>query len=202
MIVHSKTTRFFVEEDINLLTLIADQTAITLQSAERYGSLEILNKAMSALCDVSNVLSGSLGLNVNQVLDQIVQQAVTSVTGAGGAEAILGTLQLYDKEKHELLCVSVYSSAGATDLQPRVGERRPLDSDKAPDGKIGVTGKTVLEEESQLVPDIREVVEYITFNVDTKSELAVPLWENEHVIGVLNVESNELAGFNKNDEVA
>jgi PAS domain S-box-containing protein len=68
----------------------------------------------------------------------------------------------------------------------------------------GVVARTARTGESQLVPETRLVKDHIsTFiedNLQSLSELAVPIKEDGNVIGVLNLESPSLNGFSVDDQ--
>jgi PAS domain S-box-containing protein len=56
------------------------------------------------------------------------------------------------------------------------------------------TGKPVL------VPDVSKEKAYVEGGIETRSELAVPIKIGRRVLGVLNVESKKLNGFNERDQ--
>jgi signal transduction histidine kinase len=74
-----------------------------------------------------------------------------------------------------------------------------LDPKKQPDARIGVTGRAALTRQAQLVPDVSKDDDYIMHNEETKSELAIPMLDNDKVIGVLDVEGKELNAFDELD---
>jgi sigma-B regulation protein RsbU (phosphoserine phosphatase) len=59
----------------------------------------------------------------------------------------------------------------------------------------GVVGQAALERKSILVEDIRHVENYINANPDVVSELAVPLFVKNKVIGVIDIQSEHLGYF-------
>lgn len=71
----------------------------------------------------------------------------------------------------------------------------PLDGSKG-----GVTVKVVNTGKSILVSDTRKEEAYVEGIPGIRSELAVPVGWNNETIGVLNVESKELAAFNERDK--
>lgn len=188
LLVHFKTKRRFDEDDKNLLGVIANQLALAIQSAHRYESLDLKSRFRHAVCCASTALAKSYGLNVKQVLDQILEHAVKGITGVKGPEAVLGTLQRYDEENHELVFVSVYPPDKHADLVARLGERRSLDANQIQE--LGITGRAALTNDSQLVADVSRDPDYVRFSETTRSELSVPLRDGDKVLGVLNVETN------------
>jgi sigma-B regulation protein RsbU (phosphoserine phosphatase) len=59
----------------------------------------------------------------------------------------------------------------------------------------GIVGQAALERKSILVEDIRHIENYINANPDVVSELAVPLFVKNKVIGVIDIQSEHLGYF-------
>jgi signal transduction histidine kinase len=115
-----------------------------------------------------------------------------------GGENTLGAIHLYDNEKKELKLECTYPAAAFG--THRMGEIRSLTD--PPEGKIGITGKAVLERKPQRVGDVTRVKDYLNYSGDTRSELDVPMLEGETVLGVLSLECGQLNGFDEDAEEA
>ena len=59
----------------------------------------------------------------------------------------------------------------------------------------GIVGRAVQSRRAVLVNDVREDADYINANDEVRSELAVPLISKNRVIGVIDVESEEVGAF-------
>ncbi len=59
----------------------------------------------------------------------------------------------------------------------------------------GVTGWCVLNSRSLLVPDVAQEPRYIPVRPATKCEMAAPMTDGDNVIGVIDLDSDRLAGF-------
>jgi len=66
-------------------------------------------------------------------------------------------------------------------------------------GEKGIIAAVARSGDPLYVPDVREDPRYVAVRATTRSELAVPLKAQEHVIGVLSVESAELDTFSPAD---
>ncbi|MDY6875178.1 MAG: response regulator [Chloroflexota bacterium] len=66
-------------------------------------------------------------------------------------------------------------------------------------GEKGITVAAARSGEPLYVPDVREDHRYVAVGEASRSELAVPLEVNGHVIGVLNVEGLEVNAFSPDD---
>lgn len=63
----------------------------------------------------------------------------------------------------------------------------------------GVTGRAVLNRRSLLVPDVRLEPRYIAVRPSARCELAVPILDDDQVIGVIDLESDQPGGFTPAD---
>ena len=63
----------------------------------------------------------------------------------------------------------------------------------------GVTGWCVLNHRALLVPDVAAEPRYISARPATRSEMAVPLIDGDHVIGVIDLESDRVGAFTSAD---
>ena len=194
MLVHTKALHHFEKAEETLLSLIADQTAAAMKSAQQYNALDRKSAYLSALYEAGKVITASFGLERREILRQIVKQAVKCVIGSRENGHGFGTIQLYEEETNELVFESFYSpNESPRPLRP-IGSRRPLG-----EKEMGITGRTVRTKEPQLVPDVSEDGDYITFDPRTRSELTVPLLEKEKVLGVLSLESDHTEAFDEDD---
>lgn len=70
-----------------------------------------------------------------------------------------------------------------------------------PDLKLGhgITGWCALNRRSLLVPDVTVEPRYIAIRRAARCEMAAPILEGDHLIGVIDLESDRLAGFSAAD---
>jgi len=64
----------------------------------------------------------------------------------------------------------------------------------------GLCGMSVRERRIVNVPDVNASSEYLQCFLETKSELVVPMFFKEKVIGEIDIDSYKLNAFDKNDE--
>ena len=65
----------------------------------------------------------------------------------------------------------------------------------------GVCGTAWAEARTQVVPDVEQFPGHIACSSLSKSEIVVPVIANNEVIGVLDIDSDELATFDKTDRI-
>ena len=65
----------------------------------------------------------------------------------------------------------------------------------------GVCGTAWAEEKTQVVPDVEQFPGHIACSSLSKSEIVVPVFKEDEVIGVLDIDSDELATFDETDQL-
>lgn len=65
----------------------------------------------------------------------------------------------------------------------------------------GVCGASYSQAQTLIVPDVEQFPGHIACSSDSKSEIVVPIFKGEEVIGVLDVDSNQLDDFSEVDKV-
>ena len=65
----------------------------------------------------------------------------------------------------------------------------------------GVCGTAWAEAQTQVVPDVEQFPGHIACSSLSKSEIVVPMIANNEVIGVLDIDSDELSTFDETDRI-
>ncbi|MCP4357957.1 MAG: GAF domain-containing protein, partial [Chloroflexi bacterium] len=176
----------FKEDDQRLLEAVANQVAAAIRNAEQYESLKKSRQQQRALHEAGKA-STRAGLGVGAVLQAILDQAV-AVTGAN-----FGTIHLL--QENHLEFVAAWPTERLEWLRREIG-RMPLDGP-------GITVRAVKLNDAQLVSDISRDPDFVNSTGETGSELAVVLRRGGHregqLIGVLNVEHQEVGGLDRED---
>ena len=64
----------------------------------------------------------------------------------------------------------------------------------------GVCGTSWAQEKTLIVPDVEKFPGHIACSSLSKSEIVIPVFENNNVVGVLDVDSVELSEFDETDQ--
>ncbi|SMO61191.1 GAF domain-containing protein [Melghirimyces algeriensis] len=64
----------------------------------------------------------------------------------------------------------------------------------------GVCGTAVKKQATQLVPDVHQFPGHIACDAASRSEIVVPLWANNQIVGVLDIDSPEPNRFDTTDQ--
>ena len=65
----------------------------------------------------------------------------------------------------------------------------------------GVCGTSALKKETQVVPNVHEFPGHIACDVESNSEIVIPLIKNNYVVGVLDLDSTKFSAFNEVDKI-
>ena len=65
----------------------------------------------------------------------------------------------------------------------------------------GVCGTAWVEAKTQVVPDVEQFPGHIACSSLSKSEIVVPIFQGNEVIGVLDIDSDQLATFDETDRI-
>lgn len=76
----------------------------------------------------------------------------------------------------------------------------PLACTRIKKGK-GVCGTSWAQESTIVVPDVEEFPGHIACSSESKSEIVVPVWKNNTVSAVLDIDSEFLSTFDETDKV-
>jgi len=168
--IESKKLAAFDDEDKKLLEILSSHAATAIANLKRQGRLSALNEY-------------GRHLNSAKSMEEIYKLTLDAMEKTLGFE--FATVFVVEGKNLKLVTQRGYPKQFKVVL--------PLDGNKGVSLKAAKTGKPVF------IRDVREEKAYIQGRPGMLSELAVPIRVNKEVLGVLNVESERLAAFDKND---
>jgi sigma-B regulation protein RsbU (phosphoserine phosphatase) len=169
----------YQEEDRSMLRLIASRVAASIDNARLYRRAERQYRTLKTLRKISNEISSILELN------ELLNTVATSVRSLMSYDAF--SILLVDEEQQAL----------RHRFSIRYDQR--VNTDNVPLGK-GITGNAVQARRAIRVHDTSADERYIASHADIRSEIAVPLMLHDKVIGVMDVESDQLGYFTEDHE--
>ncbi len=175
----SKQQNAFNENHQRLISAIADHTAIAIMNASLYKSNREKIKRLTNLYNSGKIINSTLDLDT--ILNSLLEISAKEIKYDSIAILILEKGRLYAK-----------AGLGFT--------KEEIRSYSAPIGK-GICGKVAETGNALIVNDISKCSFYINQSPRTKSEMAVPIKLGNTVIGIYNVESNDLNSFDEEDMV-
>ncbi|MFN7952272.1 MAG: GAF domain-containing protein [bacterium] len=148
-------------------------------NAERTEKLRSQLRRLGVLYNVTRVVTQA------PAPDEALQAILDEVMTATGATS--GSIALIDPQSGDLE-VQVHRGFASRKI-----ERCVLHPGE------GITGWVALEGRSALVPDVRAERRYVRIDARVRCELAVPIRDGEHVLGVINVDHTRVGAFDQRD---
>jgi GAF domain-containing protein len=177
--VQSNQLYAFSDDNLRTLQILADQLAIAVVNSELFAETQEHLAQHRLLHHITTTAASGT------TLDEALQSAVNGlqVTLGGDRVAIL----LADREKKVLEVKAAVGYAGNVfDLRIPIGS--------------GITGWAAAHRKTLRINNVLQDTRYIEASSNTRSEMAIPLMYRSELLGVLNVESEQLSAYAENDE--
>lgn len=176
----SDPKKHFQQGEIDILFGFAQQAAIAIGNAQLYEDSLAKIRQLTTLYEVGKKLSSTLDL------DELLGNALELLRAQWGYP--LCSILLLDREKNELYIRQVIGRdiKEVEHLRFRVG----ID---------GIVGWVANAGEPFYAPDVSKDPRYIPGSPEGRAEAAFPLKVRDQVIGVLDMESKEVHGFDEED---
>ncbi len=162
------------KEADSILIALAAQAAIALENAILYRRAERESLQNQILLESSRLLLSSLDL------DEILDGIMDSLQRAVPYNAI-GIFLVNDSGKVERIVERGYNPEGRHALDMKAG--------------VGLVGWVASTGEPVVVDDVSADPRYQNARASTQSEMVVPIYAGEHLVGVFNLERDVLGGF-------
>lgn len=169
----------FTPSDIDIFQILADQLAIAVNNTELFANAQDHLSQHRLLHHITT--SAASGTTLAEALTATVEGL--QVTLGGDRVSIL----LSDEERKNLV------------VKAWVGYSEEAENLSIPFGS-GITGWVAARRKPLRIDDITQDARYIQVSSNTRSELALPLIFRNDILGVLNVESEQVAAYTENDE--
>ncbi len=176
----SNPNKHFKQNEMDLLFNFAHQAAIAIGNARLYEDSLTKIRQLTTMYEIGKTLSSTLDI------DELFKKALELLRDHWGYT--LCAIFLLNQTKDELYIKQITGKYldEVKEKRFRVGV----------DGIVGWVAKTG---EALYVPDVTKDPRYISGRPDIRSEAAFPLKIRDRIIGVLDVESSELRGFDDED---
>ncbi len=176
--VMTNSLREFSDDDIALLSALADQAAIALENARLFTERERQITMLQALNDVTQSITSTL--NTDQLLRELHAQLGKVVDNR------YSFIALYDDTTNMLTFPVLIDNS-----QPREQAELPLSS--------GVLSQVVLERRTIVLNTAEETAEssrlVLGSDVQMASWIGVPIISGDHVLGVINIQNERPRSF-------
>src|SRR6266511_569977 len=177
--VQSKQTYAFSEENLRTLQILADQLAIAVVNTELFAETQEHLAQHRLLHHITTTAASGT------TLDEALQSAVNGLQVTLGGDRV--SILLADREKKMLeVKAAVGYASNVLDLRIPIGS--------------GITVWVAAHRRTLRINNVLQDTRYIEGSPNTRSEMAIPLVYRSELLGVLNVESEQVAAYAENDE--
>ncbi len=181
------THRKFTKYDISVLQRLAQYAAVTIHDIQLVEQVKRHTETLQALTSAGEAMNADLDLN--NTLSSIVESAwklAVIYNEKPPLSCYIGTLD--ENEKHLEFRVA-YPEPQIKEMSKRANL---IDLEK---GSIGIIGRAVITNSSQLISDVASDSDYIDFNPDTSTQLAVLIKSRKKTLGVISIEHSDKSAF-------
>lgn len=169
----------FSEDNLRSLQILADQLAIAVVNTELFAETQEHLSQHRLLHHVTTTAASGT------TLEEALESAVKGLQVTLGGDRVMILLADRDKKMLEVKASMGYAE-DSTLVQVPIGS--------------GVTGWVAAHRRPLRLPNVIEDPRYVQISPNTRSELAIPLIYRNELLGVLNVESEQLDDYTENDE--
>jgi GAF domain-containing protein len=177
--VQSNQPYAFSEDNLRTLQILADQLAIAVVNTELFAETQEHLAQHRLLHHITTTAASGT------TLDEALQSAVNGLQVTLGGDRV--SILLADREKK---CLEVKAAVGYAsnvfDLRIPIGS--------------GITGWAAAHRKTLRINNVLQDTRYVEASSNTRSEMAIPLLYRSELLGVLNVESEQLSAYAENDE--
>lgn len=177
--VQSQQPSAFGEDDVKIIETIADQLAIAISNSRLFEAVRRQVDELTVLRTVA--IAGAESTSEDELI-----QRITYLIAETFYSDNFGFL-LVDAESQTL------------HYHPSYQERQKVTHSPIPFGR-GIVGKVAQDGLPRRIKDVSQAIEYVAIDLQTRSELCVPIKISERVIGVINTESEKSNSFSQDDE--
>ncbi len=170
---------FYREKHGALVAAFAEQIAVAVHNASLYRTSQERAKELALLHEISQRISALMDV------DALLEEVVRRVRETFGHPIV--TVHLLDEDSGHL---EFATYAGVEQLPSHLPRRL---------GDRGIVPWVAEHGRALCVPDVRLEPRYVPISPTIRSELAVPLKVGDQVIGVFNLESEEVDAFDEDD---
>lgn len=177
--VQSTSPYAFFEDNLRTLQILADQLAIAVVNTELFAETQEHLAQHRLLHHITTTAASGT------TLEEALESAVNGLQVTLGGDRV--TILLADREKKLL------------EVKAAVGYASEIFELNIPIGS-GITGWAAAHRRTLRVNNVQEDARYIEGSLNTRSELAIPLIYRSELLGILNVESEQLGAYTESDE--
>jgi phosphoserine phosphatase RsbU/P len=184
--IQSNKPNIFHETDMLVLRSLADNIALAIESTLLYANLERHADQVSSVFEVSHALTSILDL------DELLNEVVRLIQNRFGYPFV----HVYTVHPGRQMVIYQTGTGARSEAMKEQGRNYPLDAEQ------GLIPWVARNKKTFVCNDVTQEPLYLPSDLpplDTRAELTVPLMAGDEVLGVLDIQSQEINAFDEND---
>jgi diguanylate cyclase (GGDEF)-like protein len=169
---------YYTEHHAEIATAFAAQAAIAIENARLFAETRRMAERQTLLYEALRLVGEQLDP------DEVCRVAVETIVRSAHWLSVAISLPIEGE-------ASWTTRAAGGIIPAKFGTKRSMQQ--------GIIGRAYRTSQTQSAPDVSVDPDYFVGHPSVRSELAVPLKRGERILGVLNLESNQLGGFSAED---
>lgn len=199
----------FSQSDREHIRLLADQAAIAIHNDQLFQTRQRQLKTQEVIAQVGAAITRTLVQDalssepdgalapwadppgheqLNRIVELTLDLVPESIRDSGFAHLAM-------REGDHLRFTAAHPRAHLRQLRASLGDV----SLSAPQPRIGIMGRAVLSGRAEYVDNVQLDGDYLCYSPQTCSQLCAPIRRNDRVIGVISIESPDIAAFDQDD---
>ncbi len=169
----------FDQSDLDTFEILSDQIAVAIHNARLYHRAKRQAIETKTLFQINCEIMSSLNL------DEVLNQILTALKNVVDFHA--GGVYLIDETNEEVESITSigYDKILAPDLHLKLGQ--------------GIVGNVATSGIAEIICDVSKDKRYISARPETKSEIVIPIRLDHKMVGILNLEHDDLDAFTVKD---
>jgi prephenate dehydrogenase/signal transduction histidine kinase len=208
--VDNKQINAYKQHHMHIAQAFANQAAAAIVNSRLFAQVQAQANALRQEVDERQQLEQQIQQSLQRRTEQVAisTEVAQEIAAAPALRVLFRQVVHLVKNRFNYYHAQVYTLGGdylvlqegsgePGQLMKQTGHRISLHSEKGLVAKAAITGRPVL------VSDVSQAKNWLPnqFLPDTRSEIAVPILLGDEVLGVLDVQSNQVAGINQEDEI-
>lgn len=177
--VQSNQAGIFTQESLGILTILSDQLAVAVTNAELFASTQDMLGKHRLLHQITVAATTAASL------DEAMNRVVTGLTTAKITDRA-GVMLINKANELQISAISGYDNLSISGITISMGK--------------GIIGLSAESRSAIRITDTLNDPRYYAVQSGTRSEMALPILFGDELMGVLNMESDQVAAFDENDQ--
>jgi len=193
LFINYRSEHRFTNDELNNLTLFANQAAVAIHNAQLYREIAKRTEALEALYDAGMAITSTLSLETT--LSEITRHALRIIGSNYQDKGCFSHVALFEND------TLWFVAANSPDILDSLQQMGTINLENS--SRIGIWGRAIKEKQSVYIRNVHDpsqTIDYIPLETHINSQLSVPIMIGDQCIGVLSIEHPHPNAFTTDDQ--